>query len=83
MAYNPMFAPEQAVRIAARTVLDEFFRSYKLHHPLQETQLEHAGKIAKVIRASMYHGGDQLYELRGIPGIWHERLLESVAAPSN
>ena len=41
-------------------------------------QLQSAGKVATVVRASMYHGGDQLYELTGVPGIWHERLLEAV-----
>jgi hypothetical protein len=24
-----------------------------------------------------YHGGDVLYELEGIPGIWHEACLTS------
>jgi hypothetical protein len=76
MAYNPKFRPGESVRIADRAILDEFFRSYKLHHPLQEPQLAYAGKVAKVISASMYHGGDQLYDLTDVPGIWHEHLLE-------
>jgi hypothetical protein len=83
MAYHPRFSPDEPVRIANRATLDEFFRSYKLHHPLQVVQLEYAGQIAKVIRASMYHGGDQLYELKGIPGIWHENLLETPPPNSN
>jgi hypothetical protein len=76
MAHEPKFQPGQSVRIADRAALDEFFRSYRLHHPLAEAQLEHAGKVATVIRAYMYHGADQLYELTGVPGIWHEHLLE-------
>jgi len=83
MAYQARFSPDELVRIADRATLDEFFHSYKLHHPLQPAQLEYAGKIAKVIRASMYHGGDQLYELADVPGIWHERLLETAVENSN
>jgi hypothetical protein len=76
MAVKPKFWPGESVRIADRATLDEFFRSYRLHHPLQEPQLEYAGKVAQIISASMYHGGDQLYELTDAPGIWHEHLLE-------
>jgi hypothetical protein len=76
VAYDPRFQPGEFVRIADRATLEAFFHSYKLHHPLQEAQLSHAGSIAKVIRTSMYHGGDQLYDLTDMPGIWHEHLLE-------
>ena len=66
------------VRIGARPTLETFLREWKLHHPLQPEQLEYAGRVAKVARSMMYHGGDVLYELSGIPGIWHERCLEAV-----
>jgi hypothetical protein len=82
MAYEPKFAAGGPVRIVGLATLNEFLHSYKLHHPLQENQLAYAGRRAKVIRACMYHGADQLYELEGVPGIWHERLLEAVT-PEN
>jgi hypothetical protein len=65
------------VRIASRAFLDEFIRTWKLHNKLQPEQLEYAGKTAKVAETSMYHGGYILYQLEGVPGIWHEGCLES------
>ena len=80
MAYDPAIYRDGAqVRIADRTTLDEFRRSWKLHHPLQRAQLKYAGRLAKVARSFMYHGGDVLYDLKGIPGLWHEQLLEAGA----
>jgi hypothetical protein len=79
MAVQPNFSRGEAVRITERPTLDKFILSYKLHHPLEERQLGYAGRTAEVIRVSMYHGGDQLYELVDVPGIWHEHLLEAIA----
>jgi hypothetical protein len=70
------FEPGDVVRIADRKTLDEFLQSWKLHHPLQKEQLAHAGQIARVTQARMYHGGDILYVLDGVPGIWHQRLVD-------
>jgi hypothetical protein len=47
------------------------------HHKLEPTQLAYAGKLAEVKGVSFYDGGDVLYELRDIPGIWHEQCLAS------
>jgi hypothetical protein len=66
------------VRVAARKELEAFLKAWKLHHPLQPEQLDYAGRSAKVLKSGMYHGGDILYELEGIPGIWHEQCLEAV-----
>ena len=74
------FEAGDMVQIADRPGLDEFMRSWKLHHPLQPEQLECARRVAKVTQAAMYHGGDILYVLEGVPGIWHQRLIE---VPSN
>jgi hypothetical protein len=77
--YDPAKYKEGAVvRVASRSALEAFLKSWKLHHPLQQTQLEYAGRSAKVLKSGMYHGGDVLYELEGIPGIWHELCLEAV-----
>jgi hypothetical protein len=74
------FGVGETVQIASRETLDEFSRTWKLHHPLQSNQLQHAGQIARVMNCFMYHGGDILYELEGAPGLWHQQLL---AAPKS
>ena len=78
--YDPViFRVGTMVRIASRPVLEGLLRpTYKYHHPLSPDQLEYAGQSAKVLTTAMYHGGDVLYTLEGIPGIWHERILEAV-----
>lgn len=63
------------VRTAPKSELEAFSKTWKYHHPLQPEQLAFAGAAAKVKRSLMYHGGDMLYELEGIPGIWHEQCL--------
>jgi hypothetical protein len=75
-AYDPAkYQPGSLVRILPRSELEAFARSWKYHHPLQPEQLLSADVTAKVQRSFMYHGGDMLYELEGIPGIWHEQCL--------
>jgi len=66
------------VRVAKREMLEEFMRTWKYHHPLQAEQLEFAGKTGKVELHGFYHGGDEVYKVEGIPGIWHEKCLELV-----
>ena len=56
--------------------LHAFRASWKYHHPLGEAQLDAAGRTAVVARVGYYHGGDPLYELEGLPGLWHEVCLE-------
>ena len=72
------------VRIVPRPALEEFVRTWQYHHPLLPEQLPYGGTIATVRAVSMYHGGDMLYELAGIPGYWHEQLLQPLTldAPS-
>jgi hypothetical protein len=64
------------VRIADLAVLEGFLRTWTGHHKLTRDQLQCAGQVAEVQEAAMYHGGDIIYLLQGIPGIWHEHLLE-------
>ena len=67
------------VRIAPRPALAAFLRpTWKFHHPLLPEQLVNGGRPAKVLTSAMYHAGDVLYQLEGVPGIWHERCLEAV-----
>jgi len=64
------------VRTAQRPELEAFMASWKLHNPLQTEQLAFSGSTAKVKASFMYHGGYVLYQLEGIPGIWHEQCLQ-------
>jgi hypothetical protein len=77
--YDPAkYRDGAVVRVASKPRLEAFRKNWKLHHPLQPAQLNYAGRSAKVLKSAMYHGGDILYELEGIPGIWHEQCLEAV-----
>ncbi len=64
------------VRVRDRASLDAFVREWPFHHPLGAMQLEAAGKAAQVKSVGFYHGGDELYELEDLPGLWHEANLE-------
>jgi hypothetical protein len=73
--------PEGAqVRIASRPTLKEFMRSWVHHNKLRPEQLDYADQIARVESVGFYHGGDELYKLQGIPGIWHEQCLRDASA---
>ena len=63
------------LRVVDRALLEEFFRTWRYHHKLAPEQLEFAGSSGRVIWIGAYHGGDMLYTLDTIPGIWHERCL--------
>lgn len=73
--YKEEFPVGTKVRIADRPRLEEFLNEWKLHNPLKATQLEFAGTQAKVKTVSFYHGGDELYTLEEVPGLWHEENL--------
>jgi hypothetical protein len=45
-------------------------------------QLAYADKTGKIKSVGFYHGGDVLYEIERMPGIWHEQLLEAATSPS-
>ena len=65
------------MRIVDRVRLEEFKRIWRYHHPLADEQMPYSGSTAHVDSVSFYHGGDELYTLYGIPGIWHESCLFS------
>jgi hypothetical protein len=76
--YVAKFPRGTSVRIQERGALDLFFKEWSLHDPLTPEQLAWAGRTATVESTGFYHGGDVLYVLADVPGIWHERcLLES------
>jgi hypothetical protein len=59
--YKEEFSKGSTVKIADRTFLGEFLRTWKSHHQLEVAQLEFAENIAKVKSVSFYPGGDELY----------------------
>jgi hypothetical protein len=76
--YKEEFPKGSKVKIADRAFLEDFFTNWKFHHRLEPEQLRFADKIGKVKSVGFYHGGDELYELKGVPGIWHEACLTAV-----
>jgi hypothetical protein len=76
-AYHALFEVGAPVRIRPLDALNAFRRSWKFHHPLAAEQLAFADQRATVAAVGYYHGGDVLYTLKGMPGIWHEQCLES------
>src|SRR6185503_12126852 len=73
--YNAEYPIGSSIRIAPREVLEGFAASWQFHHPLASEQLGFAGRVARVKEVGFYHGGDELYSLQDIPGLWHEQLL--------
>jgi len=74
--YNPEYPEGTKVKVASRDFLTNFMHTWKYHNKLQPNQLEYAGMVAEVESVGFYHGGDELYKLKGLPGIWHETCLE-------
>jgi hypothetical protein len=75
--YKATFPRGSKVRVVSRTQLDDLARDWKYHHKLRPEQMECAGMVSTVKGLSFYHGGDQLYELENLPGIWNEPCLEA------
>ena len=73
--YREEFPEGTGVQIVDRAALEAFARNWKLHNPLQPNQLPYAGRAVTVARVGFHHGGDELYELEGVPGVWHEDCL--------
>jgi hypothetical protein len=63
------------VCIANRAFLEHFATTWKYHHKLQPEQIAYADRMADVEKVGYYHGGDVLYWLVDIPGVWHESCL--------
>lgn len=73
--YKEKFTVGSKVRVAVLSVLREFQRTWEFHNKLHAEQLGYAGRVTEVAKVGFYHGGDVLYELAGVPGIWHEQCL--------
>jgi hypothetical protein len=73
--YVAAFAVGSSVRVRDRAELERFRREWKHHNPLTDKQAGFASKVATVDEVGFYHGGDPLYKLAGVPGVWHEECL--------
>ena len=76
--YHEAFPAGATVRIADRAFLEDFMTTWKYHHKLRPEQLVFADRTAKVKGVGFYHGGDSIYTLEGIPGLWLEQCLRPV-----
>lgn len=65
------------VRVADRAFLDEFLEAGQYHNELEPEQLDYADRVARVKDVKFFHGGDEIYTLDGIPGVWHEECLRA------
>jgi hypothetical protein len=74
---NAEFAVGTSVRIADRGFLEEFLEAGQYHNELEPEQLEFAGRTATVKNVDFFTGGDEIYTLEGIPGVWHEECLSA------
>ena len=77
--YRAEFPAGSRVLIVERPLLENFMREWQFHNPLQPEQLEWGGQVALVASVGYYHGGDELYTLEGVPGVWHESCLRPAA----
>jgi hypothetical protein len=75
--YNIEFPIGSSVRIACRKVLQKFLNEWQYHNKLTLEQLDYHDQVRTIEWAGIYHGGDELYKLTGVPGIWHEQCLEA------
>ncbi len=75
--YKAEFPIGTTVRIKSRNDLEHFKNAWKHHHPIQDAKLSFADMEAIIEDVSFYHGGDELYSLKGISGLWHKACLEA------
>ena len=74
--YHALFKVGERVRIASMEQLRDFQAAWRWHHPLTVEQLDFASMESVVGSVGYYHGGDVLYNLRDVPGTWHECCLQ-------
>jgi hypothetical protein len=75
-AYVPEYEKGTLVQIVDRSTLSDFISNWRFHNKLAPSQLKYAGRVSEVESVGFYHGGDELYKLKDIPGIWHEANLK-------
>ncbi|HXJ15725.1 MAG TPA: hypothetical protein VNM68_00845 [Candidatus Polarisedimenticolia bacterium] len=75
---NAEFEVGSEVRIADRAFLESFLDEGQYHNELEPEQIDYADRVAKVKTVEFFHGGDEIYTLEEIPGVWHEECLRAV-----
>jgi hypothetical protein len=73
--YTEKFPTGSSVIVAERRALERFRDTWKLHNPPHPEQLAFAGARATIASVGFYRGGDVLYILEGVPGVWHGSCL--------
>ena len=73
--YEAAYPVGVQVRVKSRDSLERFAEEWKFHDPLTADQLGYAGTVSYVKAVGFYHGGDPLYQLEAVPGVWHEECL--------
>lgn len=73
--YEEKFRVGDRVRVRSRADLERFKNEWKYHHPLTDEQVLCADAVGTVQEIGYYHGGDVLYQLDNILGMWHEENL--------
>jgi hypothetical protein len=66
------------VRVADRSFLESFLEAGQYHNELEPEQLDYADRVTTVKAIEFFHGGDEIYTLEGIPGVWHEECLTAI-----
>jgi hypothetical protein len=77
--YRERFPVGSRVRIADHAALDKFRTDWQYNNPLTQEQLAYASSESEVQELGFYHGGEVLYQLKNIPGVWHETCLVAAA----
>jgi hypothetical protein len=78
-SYSARFAVGDVVCVVGLESLEGFRRPrWPYHHPIEPDKLELAGTGATIASVGYYHGGEALYELEVLPGVWHEATLAGV-----
>jgi hypothetical protein len=73
--YKEAFPEGTRVRVADRIFLEQFMAEWKYHHKLRPDQLPYADRETRVKAVAFYHGGDPIYTLEDVPGLWLEQCL--------
>jgi hypothetical protein len=68
-----------SVRIRSREQLEDLARRVKHQVKIDFNQLAFAGQIAMVKWSGLHGAGGYVYQLDGVPGYWHEIVLEPVS----
>jgi hypothetical protein len=76
--YHEAYPVGIVVRVADRSFLEQFMKTWQYHHKLHPDMLEYADHLATVDNVGFYHGGDPIYKLIDIPGLWLEQCLRPV-----